>query len=156
MVAHVFLPGERVFYDLARRFDSAGGGTERDLIVTADALGRAGHQVRIYAAEVRSPSRASAIAQVPAIGVPRTLGLLYFAWAGPALARREGAELTLSFVRAVGADILRSGGGAHVSYVRAARQWRGSLAADAMWIAPYHRAQMAIRRMGSQVPRCAR
>ncbi|MFZ0889405.1 MAG: glycosyltransferase family 4 protein, partial [Candidatus Binataceae bacterium] len=95
---------------------------------------------------------AKAVRQVPAIGLPRTLGLLYFAWAGPALARREGAELTLSFARAVGADILRSGGGAHVSYVRAARQWRGSLAADAMWIAPYHRAQMAIERCGFSSP----
>ena len=41
------------------------------------------------------------------------LRLMRFAWEAPAQARRDGAELVLSFARAVDADILRSGGGAH-------------------------------------------
>ncbi|MFZ0660780.1 MAG: glycosyltransferase family 4 protein, partial [Candidatus Binataceae bacterium] len=45
-------------------------------------------------------------------------------------------------------DILRSGGGAHVSYVRAARLWRGTLRAGAMRLSPYHRAQMIVERLG--------
>ena len=38
---------------LTRRFDSAGGGTERDLIVTANCLRAAGHQITIFADEIR-------------------------------------------------------------------------------------------------------
>ena len=38
---------------LTRRFDSAGGGTERDLIVTADCLRAAGHRITIFADEIR-------------------------------------------------------------------------------------------------------
>jgi hypothetical protein len=33
---------------IARRFDPAGGGTERDLIVTAQCLVEAGHEVTVY------------------------------------------------------------------------------------------------------------
>ena len=38
---------------IARRFDPAGGGTERDLIVTAQCLAAAGHDLTIYTAEAR-------------------------------------------------------------------------------------------------------
>lgn len=38
---------------LTRRFDSAGGGTERDLIVTAECLRAAGHQITVFADEIR-------------------------------------------------------------------------------------------------------
>jgi hypothetical protein len=41
---------------LARRFDAAGGGTERDLIVTAECLRSAGHQITIFADEIRGDS----------------------------------------------------------------------------------------------------
>jgi UDP-glucose:(heptosyl)LPS alpha-1,3-glucosyltransferase len=137
---------------LTRRFDPAGGGTERDLMVTAQALREAGHRVTVYAIEVRRPWKDGVVRRLWSPPLSRTLALMRFAYAAPVAARRDGADLVLSFARVVRADILRSGGGAHVSYVRAARQWRGRTGAAAMWISPYHRAQMRIERRGFTDP----
>lgn len=137
---------------IARRFDPAGGGTERDLLVTAECLTRAGHDVSIYAAEVRKQSRRWRIVRAGTPWMGATMGLMRFAWTAPARARREGAELVVSFARAVGADVLRSGGGAHAAYLRAARQWRGRASAAAMRLRPYHRAQMIVERAGFTSP----
>lgn len=138
---------------LSRRFDPSGGGTERDLIITADYLRRGGHQVTIYAGEVRGGADRYTVRAVPISAPGRALKLWRLAYAAPVLARREGAELVLSFGRTVGADVLRSGGGAHISYIRAARKWRGTLAAGAMHLSPYHRVQMHIERCGFGSPR---
>ncbi len=132
---------------LTRRFDSAGGGTERDLIVTAQGLRAAGHQITIFAGEIRSAPGDWDVHRVgagPSLG--RALSLMRFAWAAAPAARHAGAELVLSFARCVGADVMRSGGGAHASYIRAARKWRGALGASAMRISPYHRVQMLVER----------
>src|SRR5271167_4906644 len=94
---------------VTRRFDPAGGGTERDLTITARLLSRAGHQVTIYAAELRAPCNEWPLRQVSAPRLGRALGLLWFARAAGAAARREGADLVLSFARIIDADILRSG-----------------------------------------------
>jgi Glycosyltransferase Family 4 len=141
---------------IARRFDPAGGGTERDLIVTAQCLAEAGHDVTVYTSEARGTARPLPVVQVGSRWPIPTLQLMRFAWEAPAQARREGAELVLSFARAVGADILRSGGGAHSAYLRAARRWRGEWAAAAMRLRPYHRAQMIIERAAFKSPRRSR
>ncbi len=60
--------------------------------------------------------------------------------------------MVLSFARCVGADVIRSGGGAHVSYLRAARKWRGPLGAMAMRLSPYHRVQMLVERQAFRNP----
>jgi UDP-glucose:(heptosyl)LPS alpha-1,3-glucosyltransferase len=133
---------------IARRFDPGGGGTERDLLVTAQCLTRAGHEVTIYAAEVHATSAGFRIVKVPLPPAGVTVGLLRFAWTAPALARREGADLVLSFARTVGADVLRSGGGAHVAYLRAARRWHRLASGIAMRLRPYHLVQMVIERAG--------
>jgi UDP-glucose:(heptosyl)LPS alpha-1,3-glucosyltransferase len=137
---------------IARRFDPSGGGTERDLIVTARALRAAGHEITIYAAEVRAQAAEFAVRQVRSRGLGRTLRLLGFAAHAAAQARRAGASLVFSFARIADADILRSGGSAHSSYLRAARRWQGPMAAVAMRISPYHRAQIAIERRGFASP----
>jgi UDP-glucose:(heptosyl)LPS alpha-1,3-glucosyltransferase len=137
---------------LTRRFDPAGGGTERDLMITAGILTRAGHRITIYADEVRASTPGVEVRRIGGAPLPRALALMRFAYAAPAAARRDGADLVLSFARTIGADILRSGGGAHASYVRAARLWRGSLRAGAMRFAPYHRAQMIVERRGFRSP----
>ncbi|HXR25840.1 MAG TPA: glycosyltransferase family 4 protein [Candidatus Binataceae bacterium] len=133
---------------LSRRFDPSGGGTERDLIITADYLERAGHRVVIYAAEVRGAGDGRAIRLVPTPPLGRALRLWRFAYLAPAIARRDDADLIVSFARSVGAEVMRSGGGAHVSYLRAARKWRGALAARAMHLSPYQRVQMHIEERG--------
>ena len=73
---------------LTRRFDSAGGGTERDLIVTAHCLRAAGHQVTIFADEIRGATGTWDVRRVgsgPRLG--RALSLLRFAWTAAPAAR---------------------------------------------------------------------
>jgi UDP-glucose:(heptosyl)LPS alpha-1,3-glucosyltransferase len=141
---------------ITRRFDPAGGGTERDLTITARLLSRAGHRITIYAAELRASSDEWTLRQVAAPRLGRALGLLWFARAAGAAARRDGVDLVLSFARVVDADILRSGGGAHSSYVRAARQWQTAPARLAMRLSPYHRVQIMVERAGYNSPRLRR
>jgi UDP-glucose:(heptosyl)LPS alpha-1,3-glucosyltransferase len=142
---------------LTRRFDSVGGGTERDLIVTAKCLRAAGHEISIFADEIRGATGDWNVRRVGAgLGLGRTLSLLRFAFAAAPAAHRAGAELVLSFARCVGADVMRSGGGAHASYVRAARKWRGPLGASAMRFSPYHQVQMLVERRAFRNPRLKR
>lgn len=136
---------------LTRRFDPWGGGTERDLVITAGLLRAAGHAVSIYAERSRAASKEFAVRQIGLRFAPRSIRLLAFARRAPAVARRGGADLVVSFARTIGADVLRSGGGAHASYLDAARQWRGGTA-SMMRLAPYHRAQMLIERRGFTAP----
>jgi UDP-glucose:(heptosyl)LPS alpha-1,3-glucosyltransferase len=137
---------------IARRFDPSGGGTERDLIETARVLRGDGYDVVVYAAEIRARSADLTVRQILAPGVGRTIRVLSFGARAAAVARGEGADLVLSFARIPGADILRSGGSAHSSYLRAARAWRGALSATAMQLSPYHRAQIALERRGFASP----
>ena len=137
---------------LTRRFDPLGGGTERDLIVTAEFLRAAGHEIRIFADEIRGATGDWNVSRVGGPRLGRALALLRYSYAAAPAARRAGTDLVLSFARCVGADVMRSGGGAHVSYVRAARKWRGSAGAMAMRLSPYHRAQMTIERRGFADP----
>ena len=138
---------------ITRRFDPAGGGTERDLTLTADILAGAGHQVTIYASEVRGPASRRPVKLMTGLPLGRTLQFLWFARAAAPQARLDGAELVLSFARVIGADILRSGGGAHASYLRAAAQWQGRAKQFAMMLNPYHRVQMAVERAGFRSPK---
>lgn len=138
---------------LTRRFDSAGGGTERDLVVTANCLRAAGHQITIFADEIRGATGDWDVRRVgagPRLG--RALSLLRFAWTAAPAARRAGSDMVLSFARCVGADVMRSGGGAHASYLRAARKWRGALGATAMRLSPYHQVQMLVERQAFRSP----
>ena len=138
---------------LARRFDPEGGGTERDLILTAECLRRAGHQVSVYADQIRGETATLSVHRVGTVALPRTLGFIRFAIAAAPLARREGAELVMSFTRVTRADVLRSGGSAHVSYLRALAHWRGDATALRMRLTPYHRAQIIVERFGFTSPR---
>ncbi|MGO9451393.1 MAG: glycosyltransferase family 4 protein [Candidatus Binataceae bacterium] len=137
---------------LTRRFDPEGGGTERDLMITAECLQRSGHQVVVYAEEIRAEAAGIRVRRVGAIKVPRTAAFLRFAFTAAPLARREGTDLVMSFARVVNADVLRSGGGAHASYIRAAAQWRGSAGMTAMKLSPYHATQLMVERRGFASP----
>jgi UDP-glucose:(heptosyl)LPS alpha-1,3-glucosyltransferase len=141
---------------ITRRFDLAGGGTERDLAITAGLLARAGHQIIIYTGEMRGPMPPWPVKMVVRPLLGRSLQFLWFARSAAPRARHDGAELVLSFARIIGADILRSGGGAHASYVRAARQWQSPIARMAMRLSPYHRIQMAVERAGFRHPNLRR
>jgi UDP-glucose:(heptosyl)LPS alpha-1,3-glucosyltransferase len=133
---------------LTRRFDIGGGGTERDLIVSAELLRDAGHQVSIFANEIRSDTSGWQVRRVGGPRLGRAVSVLRFGYGAAPIARRAGAEVVVSFARCVGADVMRSGGGAHISYLRAARKWRGGAGALAMRLSPYHQAQMLVERRG--------
>ncbi len=122
-------------------------------MITAHYLLKAGYDVTAYASEIRGESRDFPVRRVGGFPLSRTGRLLAFAYAAPTVARREGNRIVLSFARTIGADILRSGGSAHASYLAAARLWRGRMRASVMQISPYHRAQMAIERMGFRSPK---
>jgi UDP-glucose:(heptosyl)LPS alpha-1,3-glucosyltransferase len=138
---------------LARRFDPEGGGTERDLILTAECLRRGGHQVTIYADQIRGQSSPLTVHRVGTVPLPRTLAFIRFAVAAAPLARRQGADLVMSFARVTSADVLRSGGSALISYLRAVARWRGGARALGMQLVPYHRAQIIIERRGFTSPK---
>jgi UDP-glucose:(heptosyl)LPS alpha-1,3-glucosyltransferase len=131
---------------ITRRFDLAGGGTERDLAITAEILSHAGHEITIYAAEMRGPLPRWSVKMLVGPILGRSMQFLWFARNAAPRARLDGAELVLSFARVIGADLLRSGGGAHSSFIRAARQWQSRAAATAMRLNPYHRIQIAVER----------
>src|SRR5690242_20478104 len=116
---------------ISRRFDALGGGTERDLLLTAQLLVEAGNQVTIYADELRNHSDDHIVRRVAALPLGRALRLLNFGLRGAQVARRAGADLVVSFARTVKADIVRSGGGAHSSYLRAAHRWQSARASTA-------------------------
>ncbi len=122
-------------------------------MVTARYLLEAGHRVTAYASEIRGESGDFPVKRIGTLAPTRTGRLFAFALAAPAAARRDGNDLVLSFARTVGADVLRSGGSAHASYVAAARRWRGRISAAVMPLLPYHQAQMIIERMAFRSPR---
>src|SRR5579859_3208105 len=70
---------------ITRRFDPAGGGTERDLAITARILAHAGHRITIYAAQVRATAGEWTVQRVAAPRLGRALGLLWFARAAGAV-----------------------------------------------------------------------
>ena len=90
---------------LARRFDPKGGGTERDLILTAECLRRGGHQVAVYADQIRGETEALSVHRVGTVALPRTLAFIRFAIAAARLARRQGSDLVMSFARVTGAKL---------------------------------------------------
>ncbi|HUO04680.1 MAG TPA: glycosyltransferase family 4 protein [Candidatus Binataceae bacterium] len=137
---------------LSRRFDASGGGTERDLIATAQCLRAAGHEITIFADEIRGTTDGWKVRRVGGPRIGRAIALLRFAYAAAPAARQSGADLVLSFGRTIGADIMRSGGGAHAAYLDAARKWRSGAGGLMMRLAPYHRAQLFTERRGFQWP----
>ncbi|MGO9055984.1 MAG: glycosyltransferase family 4 protein [Candidatus Binataceae bacterium] len=134
---------------LVRRFDPLGGGTERDMAAAAQCLHQAGHEIRIYAARASARSwQGMAVRRMPIPPLTRTLETLAFGLLATRLARREGADLTISFGRTADTDVMRCEGGAHVSYLEQARQWDGEAAAAIRAISPYHAVQCRMEAMG--------
>src|SRR5579885_2518168 len=137
---------------LVRRFDPAGGGTERDFAAAAGCLA-AGHEVRIYAARRSAESwRGIPVCALPLPPFPRSLEVIGFGLMAARFARRDGADLTISFGRTIETDLIRCEGGAHAAYLAAARQWESRAASAARAISPYHRAQCRLEARGFGYP----
>jgi UDP-glucose:(heptosyl)LPS alpha-1,3-glucosyltransferase len=138
---------------LVRRFDPAGGGTERDFAAAAGCLAAAGYEVRIYAARRRVESwRGISVRGLPLPPFSRSLEVIGFGLLAARFARRDGADLIISFGRTIDSDLIRCEGGAHAAYLAAARQWEGRAASAARALSPYHRAQCRIEARGFTSP----
>ena len=134
---------------LVRRFDPAGGGTERDFASAARSLSRAGHDVRIYAARANVTAWEGITVRVLPVPHPgRSLEVIAFGLLAARMGRRDGAQLTISFGRTVDNDLIRCEGGAHAAYLEAARQWERLAARAARAISPYHAAQCRLEAIG--------
>jgi UDP-glucose:(heptosyl)LPS alpha-1,3-glucosyltransferase len=139
---------------LVRRFDPAGGGTERDFAAAADCLSRAGYEVRIYAARAGAAWwHGMPVRRLPVPLLPRSLEVLGFGLLADRFARRDGAAATISFGRTADSDLIRCEGGAHAAYLEAARQWDSAAASAARVLSPYHRAQSRMEARGFRAPR---
>lgn len=142
---------------LVRRFDPEGGGTERDVAAAADCLSHASHDVRIYAARGGDPWwHGMRVRRLPLPLFARSLEVLGFGLFAARFARRDGAELTISFGRTVDSDFIRCEGGAHAAYLEAARQWESGAASTARALSPYHAAQCRMEARGFRSPRLKR
>jgi UDP-glucose:(heptosyl)LPS alpha-1,3-glucosyltransferase len=139
---------------LVRRFDPAGGGTERDFAASAQCLLRAGYEVHIYAARAASASwHGMPVRRLRVPLFPRSLEVLGFGLLADRVARRDGAAATISFGRTVDSDLIRCEGGAHAAYLEAARQWESRAVSSARALSPYHGAQCRMEARGFRSPR---
>ncbi len=93
------------------------------------------------------------VRRMPIPPLTRTLEALGFGLFAARLARREGANLTISFGRTADTDVMRCEGGAHVSYLEEARRWDDGSASALRAISPYHAAQCRMEAMGFRSPR---
>ncbi|HZY60699.1 MAG TPA: glycosyltransferase family 4 protein [Candidatus Binataceae bacterium] len=142
---------------LVRRFDPSGGGTERDMASAADCLSGAGHEVRIYAARGHSLSwHGKPVHRLPFLAFPRSLQVMGFGLLAARIARRAGADLTISFGRTADSDLIRCEGGAHISYLEAARRWESRRASAVRALSPYHAAQCRMEALGFRSQRLKR
>jgi hypothetical protein len=101
---------------LVRYFDPSDESSGRDMAVEADCLSRAGHEVRIYAARGHSISwHDMPVRRLPLPRLPRSLEVLGFGLLAARMARRGGADLTISFGRTADSDLIRCERPAHIS-----------------------------------------
>lgn len=123
------------------------GGTERDFVRTAEGLRDLGHEVHLFCAEYAFPAPTGTIPhRVPNLSFGRTAGLWSFAVLAPRAIQRHGCDVAIGFGRMLQQDVVRSGGGSHLVFLRKMEQavgWR-----HALWhrISIYHRSVLAIEK----------
>ncbi|HEV3112908.1 MAG TPA: glycosyltransferase family 4 protein [Candidatus Binataceae bacterium] len=134
---------------LVRYFDPSDESSGRDMAVEADCLSRAGHEVRIYAARGHSISwHDMPVRRLPLPRLPRSLEVLGFGLLAARMARRGGADLTISFGRTADSDLIRCERPAHISYLQATPQWESRTRSTARALSPYHTAQCRMEARG--------
>jgi UDP-glucose:(heptosyl)LPS alpha-1,3-glucosyltransferase len=109
-----------------KRLDLAGG-TERDLLRTAEGLRDLGHEVHLFCSEYGvSPPEGMFAHRVPVAPFGRTARLWSFALIAPKIIERHRCNITISFGRLLSQDILRSGGGSHRDFLQKLAREGGS------------------------------
>ena len=109
-----------------KRLDLSGG-TERDLLRTAEGLCALGHDVHLFCGEYAVSPPAGVVAhRVPVAPLGRTLRLWSFAFFAPKLLRRDRCDVVVNFGRLLSQDVLRSGGGSHRAFLQILGQAGGA------------------------------
>ena len=85
---------------------------------------------------------------LPLPSFPRSLEVLAFGLLAAGMARRGGADLTISFDGGAGSDVVRCERAPHVSYLEAARRWKGRAACAARVFSPRHAALSRMEALG--------
>jgi UDP-glucose:(heptosyl)LPS alpha-1,3-glucosyltransferase len=123
------------------------GGTERDLFQTAEGLRDLGHEVHLFCSEYGvAPPAGIVVHQVSVIPLGRTLRLWSFAWFAPRAIEKSGCEVVVGFGRLLRQDVLRSGGGTHLGFLKRFGQEGGVRRRLWQWMSIYHRSLLALER----------
>jgi len=129
-----------------KRLDRSGG-TERDLLRTAEGLRDLGHDVHLFCGEYGvSPPPGIAAHRVPVVPLGRTLRLWSFALLAPRLLRRHRCDVVVNFGRMLSQDVLRSGGGSHRVFLEKLGQEAGVWRRLWQSVSLYHQSLLAMER----------
>lgn len=121
------------------------GGTERDLFELTTRLAQRGHQVTVYAAQIRTEAAPGVrLVRIPSRLPGRTALFNSIAYTGPAMARAGGHDLVYAFARTVDQDVVRCGGGMHASFLTATGDDAGPAVRFLRTLSPYHRANLSV------------
>jgi UDP-glucose:(heptosyl)LPS alpha-1,3-glucosyltransferase len=122
-----------------------GGGTERDLLRTAEGLRDHGHEVHLFCGEFGIAAPVGTIAhRVPILPLGRTARLWSFAFSAPQVLARHRCDVIVNFGRLFSQDVLRSGGGSHRDFLRKFGQEGGMRRRLWQTLSPYHQSLLAI------------
>ncbi len=123
------------------------GGTERDLLRTAEGLRDLGHEVHLFCSEYGvSPPEGMFAHRVPVAPLGRTARLWSFAFIAPRIIARHRCCLTISFGRLLSQDILRSGGGSHREFLHKLAQEGGTWRRLWQRVSLYHWSLLALEK----------
>ena len=123
------------------------GGTEKDLYRTAEGLRDLGHDVHLFCGEYGvPPPRGVLHHHVAVIPFGRTLRLWSFAMHAPKVVAAVGCDVVVSFGRSLDPDILRSGGGTHLGFLKSLAKTGGVIRRCWQRISPYHLSLMVMEK----------
>lgn len=129
-----------------KRLDLSGG-TERDLLQTAEGLQARGHEVHLFCSEYGIPPPNGIVAhRVPVVPLGRTLRLWSFDWLGRRAIDEANCDVAIGFGRLQRQDILRCGGGTHRGFLYHLGREGGARRRFWQTISIYHRSVLAIER----------
>lgn len=129
-----------------KRLDLSGG-TERDLLQTAQGLHARGHEVHLFCSEYGTPPPNGVVAhRIPVVPLGRTLRLWSFDWFGRRAIDEADCDVAIGFGRLRRQDILRCGGGTHRGFLHRLGLEAGAQRRFWQSVSIYHRSVLAIER----------
>jgi UDP-glucose:(heptosyl)LPS alpha-1,3-glucosyltransferase len=142
-----------------RRFTTHGG-TERFLVHLTRFLSASGHEVHVFANEVRPDLRASmpevSFHHLPVLKLGGTLKVLSLCLSAHWLVPRGKFDVVQGFGRTLRQDVVRTGGGCHRVYYRMLQAEAGPFRRLLLRLSPRHRLMLWIERNEFRPENCER